>query len=82
MFLQNLQCRKRDDFVNQLLSKWFCFVQTSSGKVVVVQHASDEKESAVDIKKSIAAAFQANFKGTEEEIESDPQSDHTSHYRY
>ena len=74
-------CRRNDDLVNQLLSQWFCFVQTVSGKVVVVQHASNEKASAVDIKKSIAAAFQANFNGTEEEVESDPQSDHISHYR-
>ena len=28
-----------------------------------------------------AAAFQANFKGTEQEEEDDPQSDHISHYR-
>lgn len=56
-------------------------MQTDDGKVASVQHASDEKESAVDLKKSIAAAFQANFRGTEEEIESDPQSDHIAHYR-
>ena len=47
-----------------------------------VQHASDDSDDAVDLKKSIAAAFQANFKGTEEEEEDDPQSDHIAHYRY
>ena len=44
---------------------------------MVVHHAVDESEDAVDLKKSIAAAFQANFKGTEHEEEEDPQSDHT-----
>ena len=68
--------------LSELLSGWFCFVQTADGKVVAVQHASDDGESAVNLKKSIAASFQANFKGTEEEIESDPQSEHISHYRY
>ena len=68
--------------VGQLLSQWFCFIQTDDGKVVAVQHANDEKQSAIDLKKSIAAAFQANFKGTEEEKESDPQSEHISHYKY
>ena len=47
-----------------------------------VHHASDENNDAVDFKKSIAAAFQANFKGTEQEEEDDPQSDHIAHYRY
>ena len=56
-------------------------MQTSDGKIVAVHHASDEKNDAVDFKKSIAAAFQANFKGTEQEEEDDPQSDHIAHYR-
>ena len=68
--------------VGQLLSQWFCFIQTDDGKVVAVEHASDEKQGAIDLKKSIAAAFQANFRGTEEEKESDPQSEHISHYKY
>ena len=67
---------------NQLLSGWFCFVQTSDGKIVAVHHASNESSDALNFKKSIAAAFQANFKGTEQEEEDDPQSDHISHYRY
>ena len=74
--------RDQDEQVGQLLSQWFCFVQTDDGKVVAVQHASDERQSAIDMKKSIAAAFQANFRGTEEETESDPQSEHIAHYRY
>ena len=57
-------------------------MQTSDGKIVSVHHSSDENNDAVDFKKSIAAAFQANFKGTEQEEEDDPQSDHVAHYRY
>ena len=49
---------------------------------MAVHHASDENNESVDFKKSIAAAFQANFKGTEQEEEDDPQSDHSAHYRY
>ena len=49
---------------------------------MAVHHAVDANKDAVDLKKSIAAAFQANFKGTEQEEEDDPQSDHIAHYRY
>ena len=66
-----------------MLGGLFCFVQTEDGKVVAAQHAATgENDYAINLKKSIAAAFQANFKGTGEEEEIDPQSDHISHYRY
>ena len=67
--------------MDKLLVGWFCFVQTVEGKVVTVFHASTDDPQAVNLKKSITAAFQANFKGTEEEEEIDPQSTHISHYR-
>ena len=57
-------------------------MQASGGKILAVHHAIDENDDAVDLKKSVAAAFQANFNGTELEEEDDPQSDHVSHYRY
>ena len=57
-------------------------MQAHGGKIVAVEHAVDESEDAVDLKRSIAAAFQANFKGTEQEQEDDPQSGHIAHYRY
>ena len=63
-----------------LLANWFCFVQTEDGKVVAVHHSSTESQNIVDFKRAIAAAFQANFKGTTEEMESDPQSTHMAHY--
>ena len=63
------------------LSGWFCFVQTSEGQIVAVYHSQTEDNEAVNFKKGIAAAFQANFKGTAEETEIDPGSKHISHYR-
>ena len=36
----------------------------------------------LNLKKGIAASFQANFKKTEAEQEVDAQSTHISHYRY
>ena len=50
--------------------------------MATVSYASTDDLQAVNLKKSIAAAFQANFKGTEEEEEIDPQSTHISHYRW
>ena len=73
--------RDLEDFAEQNLAGWFCFVQTAEGKVSSVYHETTENSEAVNLKKSIVAAFQANFKGTEEEEEVDPQSKHISHYR-
>ena len=66
----------------EYLSGWFCFVQTSEGQVVSVFHSATEESDAVNFKKGIAAAFQANLKGTPQETEIDPNSKHVSHYRY
>lgn len=64
------------------LGKWFCFVQsTSSGAVLGVFHDKDEEEWIVNFKKSIASAFQANYKGTSVTNETDSQSRHISHYK-
>ena len=59
----------------------FCFVRTESGKIPAVYHPETDSVEVVNTKKSIAAAFQANFRGTELEPEEDPQSAHFSHYR-
>ena len=72
--------------MNRLLASWFCFVQTVEGKIAAVSYDNTDNLQAVNLqavnfKKAIAAAFQANFKGTEEEEEIDPQSTHISHYR-
>ena len=57
-------------------------MQTENGKIVAVYHSKEDQPSAVNFKKSIAAAFQANFRQTETEEEVDPQSIHTAHYRF
>ena len=67
--------------VNRLFKQKFCFYQTESGKIPEVYHLESEMADIANIKKSIAAAFQANFKGTEEAVEEDPQSLHLSHYK-
>ena len=68
--------------LKNLLSGWFCFIQQDDGKVVAVQHATNESDDAINFKKAIVAAFQANFKGTTDEEETDTQSSHHAHYRY
>ena len=70
------------DYALERLSGWFCFGQTSDGHVVSVFHSQTEETEVVNIKKGIAAAFQANFRGTAEEVEIDTQSRHISHYRF
>lgn len=72
-----IQCRWSTD---DLLAGKLCFVQTDDGKITSVHHPTAENMDALNIKKAIASAFQANFKGTEEE-ETDTQSAHISHYR-
>ena len=50
--------------------------------MVSVFHSRTEDSEAVTFKKGIAAAFQANFRGTFEETEIDTNSKHLSHYRF
>ena len=69
------------DAASALLTGPFCFVQTSDGKVVTALYNQDEKPDVVNFKKAIAAAFQANFKKTAQEVEEDAQSRHISQYR-
>ena len=47
----------------------------------MVWHPLNENQSVINFKKAIVAGFQANFEGTEEEGETDPESVHMSHYR-
>ena len=56
-------------------------MQTSDGKVPAVFYSEPQSDTMLNFKKSIAAAFQANFKGTDTEEEVDPQSMHRAHYK-
>jgi HEAT repeat protein len=67
---------------NVLLQGWFHFVQTEDGSIPIIRHSKEEDGEVVNTKKAVVAAFQANFMGTEQKEEADPQSLHTSHYKY
>ena len=76
-----LSLKEASEMANTMMSRPFCFVQTSEGKVVSVHYSPDEKPSIVNFKKAVAAAFQANFKYTEQEVEEDTLTKHVSQYR-
>ena len=60
----------------------FCYVQTSDGKIVSIHYALTDNYKGINIKRSIASTFQANFDSHKEDIEeTDASSVHTSHYR-
>ena len=65
---------------DDLVSGWFKFLQTEDGSVPVIYHAREESSDILNLKKSITAAFQANFKGTSTKMEADPQSRHVAVY--
>jgi len=67
--------------MTKLFSGQFCFVQAENGRVVEIFYEEDSNPEGVNLKKSIAAAFQANFQNQAEEEEEDPQSLHVAHYR-
>ena len=67
--------------MTNLSSGQFCFVQAENGRVVEIYYEQGSNPDGVNLKKSIAAAFQANFQNQEEEEEEDPQSLHVAHYR-
>ena len=60
----------------------FCYVQTRNGKIVSIHYSLTEDDEAINIKRGIAGAFQANFDKQKEVEELDPSSSHVSHYRY
>jgi len=49
---------------------------------VSIHFSPTENQEGLNIKKGIAAVFQANFDNAEESEESDPGSSHISHYKY
>ena len=59
----------------------FCYVQAQNGRIVSIHYSPNQNDEAVNIKRGIASAFQANFDNKEEVEELDPGSSHVSHYR-
>ena len=66
--------------IDDMMKGWFKFVQIEDGSIPAVFHSKTENSHAVNFKKTIAAAFQANFEGTSSKVEADPQSLHTAKY--
>lgn len=60
----------------------FCYVQTSDGKIVSIHYGMTDNYEGINIKRSIASTFQANFDSKKEAVEeTDAGSIHISHYR-
>ena len=75
------QKSKAAGFDDQTLCWSLCFVQAENGRVLEISYEQSSHLEGVNLKKSIAAAFQANFQKQEEEEEEDPQSLHVAHYQ-
>ena len=69
-------------FLEDKLKGEFCYVQTGNGKIVSIHYSPTKDEEAINVKRGITGAFQANFDNQKEVEESDPGSSHVSHYRY
>ena len=70
------------NFITDDLNGEFCYVQTFGGKIVSIHYALTDNYKGINIKRSIASTFQANFDGNKENVEeTDASSIHTSHYR-
>ena len=67
---------------DDMMSGWFKFVQTEDGSVPAIFHDSEDDLASINFKRGISAAFQANFKGTNQKVETDPQSLHVAKYTY
>ena len=62
------------------MNGWFHFIQTEDGSIPVTMFSREEDREAVNIKKAVVSAFQANFLGTKVKEEADPQSLHKAEY--
>ena len=70
------------NFLNDELRGELCYVQTSDGKIVSIYHAMTDDYEGINVKRSIASTFQANFDSSKEDVEeTDAGSIHNSHYR-
>ena len=70
-----------DDLNDQLFSKGFCFIQTADGRIADVVYPEGENTQVINIKKSIASAFQANFQNRTAREEADVSGVAQASYR-
>ena len=82
LFVDTYRSKESRVILHQLLAGQFCFVRTEDGHVVQVYYEEGSHPEGLNLKKTIAAAFQANFRHQKEEEEQDPQSLYVAHYRY
>ena len=59
----------------------YCYVQTKNGRIVSIHYSPNDNQEAINVKRGITGAFQANFDDKKEVVELDPGSTHVSHYR-
>ena len=71
-----------ENYYYEMMQGWFHFVQTEDGSIPATYYSREEDAEIVNTKKSIVSAFQANFLGTNEKEEADPQSLHKAEYTY
>lgn len=71
-----------DNFNDLLFAKDFCFVQTADGKIADVIYPQGENIQVANVKKSIASAFQANFRKDSIREEMDVSGAHMASYRF
>ena len=69
-------------YLMEKLKGEFCYIQTTTGRIVSIHYSPTNDEESINVKRGIAGAFQANFDNQTEVEESDPGSTHISHYRY
>ena len=71
-----------DNLNDLLFAKDFCFVQRANGIITNVIYPHGENIQVANIKKSIASAFQANFKQDSAREETDVSGAHRASYRF
>ena len=70
------------DRLNDLLfAKDFCFVQTADGQIADIIYPHGENIEVANIKKSLASAFQANFRREGSREETDVSGAHRASYK-
>ena len=71
------------NYLTNELDGELCYIQTSDGKIVSIHYGMADNCEGINVKKSIAGTFQANFDSNNKDVvETDASSIHTSHYRY
>lgn len=70
------------DLLMDKLKGDYCYVQTKNGRIMSIHYSPNGNEEAINVKRGITGAFQANFDNKKEVEELDPGSSHVSHYSF